>query len=108
MSDTQSPDADKALPRHHGVGKVEQIGKDEITISHGPITSLQWGAMTMGFKVSSTGLQRNIGIGDRVAFDIQQGEDGSFEIVAIAPTSGAPKPENKPMGGMKAPAGVAK
>jgi Cu(I)/Ag(I) efflux system membrane fusion protein len=52
--------------------------------------------MTMGFKVSSTGLQRNIGIGDRVAFDIQQGEDGSFEIVAIAPTSGAPKPEINP------------
>ena len=64
--------------------------------------------MTMGFKVPSTGLPRNVGIGDRVAFDIRQGEDGSFEIVAIAPTSGVPKPENKPMGGMKAPAGVAK
>ncbi|NYS36683.1 copper-binding protein, partial [Streptococcus danieliae] len=48
LSDTPSPDADKAPPRRHGVGKVEQIGKDEITISHGPITSLQWGAMTMG------------------------------------------------------------
>ena len=108
MSDTQPPDADKALPRHHGVGKVEQIGKDEITISHGPITSLQWGAMTMGFKVPSTGLPRNVGIGDRVVFDIRQDEDGSFEIVAIAPTSGVPKTENKPMADTKAHAGAAK
>jgi len=27
---------------HHGEGKVESIGKDEITISHGPIATLQW------------------------------------------------------------------
>ena len=36
---------------HRGEGKVESIGKEEITISHGPIASLQWGAMTMGFKL---------------------------------------------------------
>ena len=33
---------------HRGEGKVESIGKEEITISHGPIASLQWGPMTMG------------------------------------------------------------
>ncbi|MEP6702442.1 MAG: efflux RND transporter periplasmic adaptor subunit, partial [Betaproteobacteria bacterium] len=34
---------------HHGVGRVEAIGKDEITLSHEPIASLKWGPMTMGF-----------------------------------------------------------
>ncbi|HEV8258431.1 MAG TPA: efflux RND transporter periplasmic adaptor subunit, partial [Casimicrobiaceae bacterium] len=36
---------------HRGEGKVESIGKEEITISHAPIASLQWGPMTMGFKL---------------------------------------------------------
>ena len=69
---------------HHGEGKVEKIGKDEITISHGPIPSLQWGAMTMGFKPPATGLPPDIRVGDSVGFDIRQAKDGTFQIAAIA------------------------
>jgi Cu(I)/Ag(I) efflux system membrane fusion protein len=78
-----------AVQTHHGVGKVENIGKDEITISHTPIASLNWPAMTMGFKPPSTGLPGTLRVGDEVSFDIQANEDGSYRIVRIAPATGA-------------------
>ncbi len=76
----QGPDA-----THRGEGKVESIGKEEITISHGPIASLQWGAMTMGFKLPATGLPQGVRVGDTVAFEIRATQDGTFEITSIAP-----------------------
>jgi Cu(I)/Ag(I) efflux system membrane fusion protein len=78
-----------AVQTHHGVGKVENIGKDEITISHTPIASLNWPAMTMGFKPPSTGLPGTLRVGDEVSFDIQANEDGSYRIVRIVPATGA-------------------
>lgn len=74
---------------HHGVGKVERIGKDEITISHGPIPSLHWGPMTMGFMPPPSGLPPGVGVGSSVAFDIRAAHDGMFEIVRIVPVPAA-------------------
>lgn len=72
---------------HRGSGKVESIGKDEVTISHGPIPSLQWGPMTMGFKPPPNGLPTQIGVGAAVEFEIRQGKDGAYELAAIAPAA---------------------
>jgi Cu(I)/Ag(I) efflux system membrane fusion protein len=80
---------------------VEKIDKEEITISHGPIPSLQWGPMTMGFKLPSSGLPRNIAVDDNVAFDIRQTKDGMFEIVSISPTAEAPMQNDSTMGAPK-------
>jgi Cu(I)/Ag(I) efflux system membrane fusion protein len=103
MGDAQSSGSAPEAPRHHGQGKVERIGKDEVTISHAPIATLQWGAMTMGFKTPAAGLPRNVSVGDRVAFDIRQRQDGTFEIVAISPVADAPVANDKAKGGMKMP-----
>jgi Cu(I)/Ag(I) efflux system membrane fusion protein len=73
---------------HRGSGKIEAIDKDEIMISHGPISSLQWDAMTMGFKLPASGLPQGIKVGDRVNFEIKAIADGEFEIVSIAQVSG--------------------
>src|SRR5450830_1019522 len=89
-----------SVASHHAEGKVEQIGKDSITISHGPIASLQWGPMTMGFKLPTTGLPANIKVGTQVSFDIKKGERG-FDIITIAP--GKEAPMDMSMGGMKMP-----
>ena len=51
--------------------------------------------MTMPFKLPPTGLPRNVSVGDQVAFDIRQREDGSFEIAAISPTADAHAVGNK-------------
>jgi Cu(I)/Ag(I) efflux system membrane fusion protein len=108
MADAPPAEQDKAVALHHGQGMVEQIAKDEITISHGPIASLQWGPMTMPFKVPPAGVPRNVSEGDKVTFDFKQREDGSFEIAAISPTADAPtvgiKARANPMkGDMKMP-----
>ena len=102
MNDMVSSNNDKAAAvTHHGTGKVEKIDKDEITLSHGPIPSLQWGPMTMGFKLPPSGLPKNIAVGDNVAFDIRQTKDGMFEIVGISPTAGAPMQKESNVGASK-------
>jgi membrane fusion protein, copper/silver efflux system len=87
MSDA-SPGATEArqsgAATHRGEGKVERIGNDEITLSHGPIPSLQWGPMTMGFRRPATGLPNDVAVGDRVAFEFRQTKDG-FEITSLSP-----------------------
>ena len=75
---------------HRGEGKVEKIDKEEITISHGPISTLQWGAMTMGFKLPTGGLPRNVEVGDSVIFEIRALKGGVFQITTITSTAAAP------------------
>jgi len=94
MSSMGAPAPSKATgPTHRGEGKVEKIDKDQITISHGPIPTLQWGAMTMGFNVPASGLPKNISVGDSVVFEIRPLKDGKFEIASISPNAAAPVPE---------------
>jgi Cu(I)/Ag(I) efflux system membrane fusion protein len=68
---------------HHATGKVEKIGTSEVTISHGPVPSLKWAPMTMGFAPPPGGMPPDIKVGDTVSFDIQAGGDGMFRIVSI-------------------------
>lgn len=91
MSEKAAPTA--ATPVHRAVGKLEQIDKDEITISHGPVPSLQWDAMTMGFKPPAGGMAAGVAVGDTVSFEFTQDKDGAFTITTIAPAkpAGAPK-----------------
>ncbi|MES2535573.1 MAG: efflux RND transporter periplasmic adaptor subunit [Pseudomonadota bacterium] len=74
---------------HRGEGKVEKIEKDEITLSHGPIVSLKWGPMTMGFRMPAGVLPKNLAPGDSVVFEFRQPEEGVYEITRI--TQGAKK-----------------
>ena len=85
-SDAGTPD----VPTHRGEGKIERIGKDEITLSHGPIPSLDWGSMTMAFRLPANGLPKNLTVGDAVAFEFRQSADGMFEITAISPQGNMP------------------
>ena len=84
-------------PRHHGEGKVEQVGKHEVTISHGPIASLQWGPMTMPFKLPPAGAAVKVKQGDQVDFEFKQLADGGFEITALTPVAKPPAAEHQAM-----------
>ena len=84
---TRMGEASTEKKTHRGTGKVESINKDEVTISHGPMPSLQWGAMTMGFKPPPGGLPKEIAVGATVDFEIRQGKDGAYEIATIAPAA---------------------
>jgi Cu(I)/Ag(I) efflux system membrane fusion protein len=72
---------------HRATGKVERIGKDEVTISHGPVPSLKWPPMTMAFSAPAGGLPQDVQVGDTVEFEFRKGGKGGFEIVAIARTA---------------------
>lgn len=88
MSDTPDAAAAKAgEATHRGEGKVESIDKDEVTISHGPIASLKWGAMTMGFKLPADKAPKGLKAGDSVVFEVRQRTDGAFEISSITPSA---------------------
>lgn len=78
-------------PTHRATGKIEQIAGDEVTISHGPIPSLKWGAMTMGFVPPTGGLPKDIKVGDTVQFEIQAMDDGMFRIISITRAAGGGK-----------------
>ncbi|NNG21428.1 efflux RND transporter periplasmic adaptor subunit [Telluria aromaticivorans] len=80
---------------HRGQGKIESVGKEEITISHGPIQSVQWPAMTMGFKVPPGTSSYPVAVGDNVNFRFKQTKEGVFEIVDIV------KGDHSSMAGMK-------
>ena len=81
---------------HSGEGKVEKIGKDSVTLSHGPIPTMQWGPMTMDFKLPKEGLPSGVNEGGTVSFVFKPNGKGEFEITAIQPM---PKMEMK--GGAK-------
>jgi Cu(I)/Ag(I) efflux system membrane fusion protein len=70
---------------HRGEGRVERVGKNAVTLSHGPIPSMQWGEMTMDFAAPKTGIPPGIKEGDHVKFEFRQGGQGAFELTAIAP-----------------------
>jgi membrane fusion protein, copper/silver efflux system len=88
-------------PLHHAEGKIESIEPDEIMISHGPVATLQWGAMTMGFQPPAGGLPKDLAVGDSVSIDFHQGKDGHFEIVTLTRSSSVHAGHTKPAGAAK-------
>ena len=93
LNDAPKPITANTTPRHEGEAKIEAIGKDNITLSHGPIPSLKWGAMTMDFKLPASGKPRNLDAGDKVNFEFFVDTEGLPQITRIYP--GTSTPESK-------------
>ncbi|CAN7762820.1 efflux RND transporter periplasmic adaptor subunit [Pseudorhodoferax sp. LjRoot39] len=73
---------------HVGDGKVESVEADGITISHGPIASLKWPAMTMGFSKPTPKAFADIKPGDTVRFEFRQGGSMGYELVSMQRVGG--------------------
>jgi Cu(I)/Ag(I) efflux system periplasmic protein CusF len=69
---------------HHAVETVKSmdVEKGGVTISHGPIKSLNLPAMTMTFGVKDKGLLNQLGVGKRVEFDFVV-EGSNYIIVKV-------------------------
>lgn len=80
-----------AAARHQGEAKVEAIGKDTLTLSHGPIASLKWPPMTMEFK-RPPALSGNLKVGDRVAFEFYMEPDGIAQLTRVTAMPAASPP----------------
>lgn len=83
LNDAPQPSAANTAPRHEGEAKIEAIGTDAVTLSHGPIASLKWGAMTMDFKLPASGKPRNLEPGDRVSFEFYMDAEGLPQLTRI-------------------------
>jgi Cu(I)/Ag(I) efflux system membrane fusion protein len=76
---------------HRAEGRVERIGHHDVTISHGPVPSLQWGSMTMDFNAPKEGLPQGLKAGDPVTFEFVPSPQGStFDITKIERKGGKP------------------
>jgi len=75
---------------HRGTGKVEAISEREVILEHGPVASLNWPGMTMGFRLPA-GRPKNVAKGSTVQFEFRQAADGEFEIVTIKPEAQDPR-----------------
>lgn len=68
---------------HRAEGKVESVEPDAITISHGPIASLKWPAMTMGFSRPAPNTFPDIKPGDQVRFEFREGGSTGYELLSV-------------------------
>ena len=69
---------------HRGEAKIESVAKDEVTLSHGPIPSLKWPAMTMAFKLPPDTAPKSLRTGDMVSFEFREAA-GGYEITKMEP-----------------------
>ena len=86
---SQPVPAQPVAAEHHGEGKVEAIGKDSVTLSHGPVASMHWGAMTMDFRSPPAGIPSNVKPGASVQFAFTMNADGLPVLTHIEPEAAA-------------------
>jgi len=75
--------APAAVVTHKAEGQVESVAPDGITISHGPVATLKWPSMTMGFAKASPNAFPDIKPGDRVRFEFKEGGPTGYELLAV-------------------------
>lgn len=77
------PTAANTAPRYNGIAKIEAISHDTMTLSHGPIAALNWGAMTMEFKLPKGGMPRGMEAGDRVDFEFYMDAESLPQLTRV-------------------------
>jgi len=72
---------------HRGDGSIDAVdpARSTVTLSHGPIASLKWPAMTMDFRVKDPALMRTLKPGQNVDFEFVDSGGGEYLIVRAKP-----------------------
>ena len=96
LNDVAQPSAANTSQRHTGQAKVGAIGPDAMTLSHGPIASMHWGAMTMDFKLPKEGAPRGVTAGDRVDFEFYMDSEGMPQLTSVKQLPPEPKSSMAP------------
>ena len=76
-----APAAGQAGNVHSAEGDVIAVTNTSVSLSHGPIASAGWSAMTMTFD-APPGLAAGINVGDPVAFSFAE-KNGRYELTSI-------------------------
>ncbi|WP_229501993.1 copper-binding protein [Massilia cellulosiltytica] len=82
--DMQEADKSAKAARHEAVGTVKSVdpAAGTVTLAHGPVKSLNWPAMTMGFAVKDKALFDKLSVGKKVDVEIVQ-QGGNYVITAV-------------------------
>jgi len=74
---------------HRASGKVEAVDAQAgtLSISHGPVDSLKWPAMTMDFMVANAALLKDLKPGAAIAFEFVERGPGEWVITSITPSA---------------------
>jgi len=83
---------------HTGTARVEAIAKDEVLLSHDPVASLKWPAMTMGF-VPPPAWPADVKVGDRVRFTFKAGAQSGEWVLSKVERDGTPAADHAAHGG---------
>lgn len=72
---------------HRASGTVDSVDlKDgSVSISHGPVASLKWPAMTMDFKTANAALLKALKPGARLDFEFVERQPGEWVITSVKP-----------------------
>jgi Cu(I)/Ag(I) efflux system membrane fusion protein len=57
-------------------GTIEELKPDSVTLSHEPVPTIKWPAMTMSFALPDAQIARRLKVGDRVRFGFDHPNDG--------------------------------
>ncbi len=70
---------------HSATGTLDEIDLKSgvATISHGPVVSLKWPAMTMDFKLANNGLATGILPGQQISFEFVERAPGEWVITSL-------------------------
>jgi Cu(I)/Ag(I) efflux system membrane fusion protein len=63
-----------------------------VSLSHGPVASLKWPAMTMEFKAANSALLQELKPGARVSVEFVERQAGEWVITAVKPAAKASAP----------------
>lgn len=92
---TAAPASASASPAgdvHRGEGTVESVTREGLTISHGPIATLKWPAMTMDFAKPASSAFLEVKAGDRIRFEFKEGGPTGYELTTVERLQPATKP----------------
>lgn len=76
-----SSSAPQAGSAHSAMGELPAIEGDQVTISHGPVETLGWPAMT--FRAGSPEMAGQVSVGGRVSFSFRR-EDGGYTPTSLS------------------------
>ena len=77
---------------HQAEGRVDSVDAKagSVTVSHGPVASLKWPAMTMDFKPANPSLLKDMPPGAQIAFEFVERQPGEWVITAVRPVAAKP------------------
>ena len=85
--DGEKPAAASPAAGHRAEGTVDSVDAKDgtVSLSHGPVASLKWPAMTMEFKAANPSLLQALKPGAKVDVEFVERQPGEWVITSVAP-----------------------